>query len=69
MRIPGVYAYRLKIKACEKFYRRHINDIRVRVYARRVLTSEDNILSIKQSLGEKIFLQVAQYILIILYLI
>ncbi len=51
MRILGVYAYRLKIKACEKFYRMHISDIGVRVYARRVLTSEDKILSITQSLG------------------
>jgi hypothetical protein len=27
MRILGVYAYWLKIKAYEKFYRRHISDI------------------------------------------
>ncbi len=51
MRILGVYAYRLKIKACEKFYSRHISDIGVRVYARRVRTSEDKILSITRSLG------------------
>jgi hypothetical protein len=51
MRILGVHAYRLKIKVCEKFYRRHISDIKVRVYARKVLTSEDRILSITQSLG------------------
>ncbi len=45
MGILGVYAYRFKIKACEKFYRRHIIDIGVKVYARRVLTFEDKILS------------------------
>ncbi len=50
----------VKNKACEKFYRRHISDIGVRVYARRALTSEDKILSITPSLGEKTFLQVAQ---------
>ncbi len=51
MRILGVYAYRLRIKACEKFYRRHISGIGVEVYTLRVLTSEDKILSIMQMLG------------------
>jgi hypothetical protein len=49
-----------KIKACKKFYHRRpvgsalgvqIIDIGVEVYARRVLTSGDKILSITQSLG------------------
>jgi hypothetical protein len=34
MRILGVYAYRFKIKACEKFYHRHIIDIGVYAYLR-----------------------------------
>jgi hypothetical protein len=45
MRILGVYDYRFKIKACEKFYHRHITDIGVEVCARRVLTSEDKYFS------------------------
>jgi hypothetical protein len=51
MGILRVYAYRFKIKACEKFYRRHIDDVGVGVYARRVLAFEDKILSITRGLG------------------
>jgi hypothetical protein len=47
----------IRNKACEQFYHRHMSNIGVRVYARRVLTPEDKILRIIQGLGKKTVLQ------------